>query len=186
MAGVAALALFFLAGCAGTDTVPDRPPSGSLPEAPASSPPQASAPTGCQLSQLQQDLLDETNRRRQQGQRCGFSNMPPVAPVSWDCRLGAAAQGHSDDMARYSFLEHTGSDGLKLIDRLGAQGYNPQAWGENIAQGQKTVGEVVDDWVQSTGHCKILMSQDYVHMGAAMSTSADGDTYWTQDFAAPL
>lgn len=183
-AGASVLAML-VAGCAGTDTAIEVPTQ-SLP--PRAESPVAEVPpaTGCELSPLQQQLLDETNRRRAAGGYCGVSQMPPVAPVSWDCRVAAAAQKHSEDMARFGFLEHTGSDGLELLQRLGEQGYSPQAWGENIAQGQQTVSEVVEDWVQSTGHCKNLMSGDYVHMGAAKSTSAGGETYWTQDFAAPL
>ncbi len=147
--------------------------------------PSSSPAVACSLSPEEQALLDETNRMRRQGVDCGVKNFPKTTPVEWDCRLAAAAELHTRDMAKFRFLEHTGSDGLSLHDRLIVQGYEPQAWGENIAEGQTSAIEVVAAWVASAGHCRNLMSTDYQQLGAAVFAAQNGTLYWTQNFAKP-
>lgn len=172
---------FVLSGCAGTDTnspvvVGDPNPVSTV-----------SASTTCVLSSIQQDMLDEVNRARSQARSCSGQSFPAVEALSWNCALAAAAEGHSEDMAQYSFLEHTGSNGLMLADRIDAQGYNPGTWAENIAEGYELVGDVVQGFLSSPGHCQNIMNSSVTELGAASSQStSSGQWYWTQVFATPF
>ena len=90
-------------------------------------------------------------------------------------------------MADRSRLDHTGSDGSSPAERATRAGYTWRVVGENIASGQSTPEQVVEEWIGSSHHCANLMSADFTEMGvgfAANSTSAGG-IYWAQVFAAP-
>ena len=51
---------------------------------------------------------------------------------------------HARDMAKHHKLDHTGSDGSTVGDRVKRVGYVYVRVGENIAKGQKTVDQVMD------------------------------------------
>ncbi len=74
------------------------------------------------------------------------------APVAFDSRLAAAAQGHADDMLAQNYFSHTGLNGSSPGDRITAAGYNWRTYGENIARGQSSEAEVLQDWTNSPGH----------------------------------
>lgn len=122
-------------------------------------------------------ILDLVNKARQTGCTCGVTIMPPVATVSWNDQLAKAADNHSADMNLKNYFSHTGSDGSDPGTRIAASGYSWQAYGENIALGYPNEQAVMDGWLKSEGHCKNIMSVNFVEMGAAR----EGD-YWTQDF----
>ena len=105
--------------------------------------------------------------------------MPAVQALSWNNLLAAAALSHSKDMNANNFLEHQSSNGKSISDRLNAVGYKWLAFGENIASGQPDEQTVFKNWIESEGHCKIMMSANFKEVGAAR----DG-RYWTQDFGA--
>ena len=77
-------------------------------------------------------------------------------------------------------LTHEG----KLITR---SGYRWRGVGENVASGQTTPEEVVEDWVHSPGHCANLMSPDFTEMGAAygVNLNAEAVVFWAQEFGKP-
>ncbi|NLO78992.1 MAG: CAP domain-containing protein [Xanthomonadaceae bacterium] len=59
-------------------------------------------------------------------------------------------------------------------------------WGENIAAGQRSVAEVMQDWLQSAGHCANIMNPLHAELGAAAAVSGtDARIYWAQVFARP-
>ena len=125
-------------------------------------------------------MLDAVNDARARGAVCGGERMGPVGPLIWDGRLEAAAGHHSRDMARHGYFDHTGSDGLGTGDRVRRAGYDWRAVGENIAQRQTSVAQVIGDWMGSPGHCRQIMSPRFQEMGAA-----EVDGYWTQVFGVP-
>jgi uncharacterized protein YkwD len=54
-----------------------------------------------------------------------------------------------------------------------------RAAGENIAMGQPTPKEVVNDWMHSQGHRRNILSKDFNYIGVGYVK--DGN-YWTQEF----
>jgi len=102
-----------------------------------------------------------------------------------DARLNRAAEGHSDDMAKLNYFSHTGRDGDNPGERMREQGYDWWTWGENIAAGQDTPQQVVNAWLNSSGHRANIMSDRFEEIGVGYVEDSDGyGEYWTQVFAA--
>lgn len=123
------------------------------------------------------EMLDAVNAVRAAGQNCGGVRYAPAGPLVWNDRLELAAERHSVDMAEHETFAHRGSDGSEVSERVTRAGYSWRLVGENIARYQRTVPEVVQDWVESPGHCRALMDPRYAEMGAAVQS-----LYWTQVF----
>ena len=139
----------------------------------------------CEITQDEQEMLNQVNQARVSSRACGDDQMPAVAELSWSCDLRNAAQVHSSDMADNNFFSHTGSDGLSVSDRVTASGYSWSSVGENIAAGQATITQVMTGWLDSPGHCRNIMSSRSTEFGSALVNAAESDysTYWTQVFA---
>ena len=132
--------------------------------------------------EFKREFLEKINHVRQQGCNCGTTYMPPVAPLVWNNQLEFAAIGHAKDMARQNYFSHSSLDGRTMQDRIIAAGYNYKGYrsfmvGENIAQGQQSIAEVMSGWFQSVGHCKNLMNPLFKEIGIA-----EYNNYWVQDF----
>ncbi len=54
--------------------------------------------------------------------------------------------------------------------------------GENIAAGQTTPQEVVNAWMNSTGHRSNILNPEFTHTGVGCYMASDGWVYWTQLF----
>jgi uncharacterized protein YkwD len=99
-----------------------------------------------------------------------------------DTRLVAAARAHSTDMVTKSFFSHTGSNGSTFVQREASAGYSPGASAENIAWGYRSPQEVVNGWINSSGHRANILNCGSVAVGVGVAYKADGTPYWTQDF----
>lgn len=133
-------------------------------------------------AQFRNEFLYRINLTRQKGCNCGGQYMPPVPPLIWNNKLEDAADAHARDMARRNYFSHTSKDGRSMEDRVihagyAYKGYKSFAIGENIAQGQQSIAEVMDGWFKSEGHCRNLMNPGFKEVGVA-----EYKTYWVQDF----
>ena len=106
-------------------------------------------------------------------------------PLTLSPKLCAAAAIHARDMARHQKLDHKGSDGSTVVDRVKRVGYLYIRVGENIANGQNTVAQVMDTWMKSPGHRANILA-DFTEMGAARVEDEDGINYWCVDFGIPM
>jgi uncharacterized protein YkwD len=109
--------------------------------------------------------------------------------LTLDGMLTASARGHSQAMAASNFFSHTGADGSNAGERMEAEGYNWNAWGENIAaySAPDTAQRVMNSWMNSSGHRANILSPIFCdigvgHVGNARASGAQWDTYWTQNF----
>lgn len=125
-------------------------------------------------------------RARAAQRQCGFQVFAAAGPVEWNDALARAARAHSSDMAETGQLSHTGSRGQDLEERVRSAGYEPRAWGENVAYGQPDPESVLVAWLDSPGHCRNIMDPDYREVGAARARARDGRPYWTLVLAAPM
>ena len=133
-------------------------------------------------AQFRNEFLARINLTRQKGCNCGGQFMPPAPPLTWNNKLEDAADGHARDMAKRNYFSHTSKDGRSMETRIVTAGYifkgfKSFAIGENIAQGQQSIAEVMDGWFKSEGHCKNLMNPSFKEVGVA-----EYKTYWVQDF----
>ncbi|OAV44344.1 hypothetical protein A3850_007480 [Lewinella sp. 4G2] len=171
------LGLFVLLSCGcETDIVTGEPVSGDSTVITTVEP--VDEPPTNTFSSQQLRALELVNDIRAEGCRCGTEQMPPVAPLALAPALNRAAYAHSTDMARNNKMQHQGSDGSNVGQRVSSTGYEWRAVAENVAWNQPDVAAVVTAWKGSPGHCRNLMSSTYTEMGFA-----EQDRYWTQVFA---
>jgi uncharacterized protein YkwD len=100
-------------------------------------------------------------------------------------QLMSAAQTHSADMACNNFLDHTGSDGSWIGDRLRAAGYNSFGYSEIIAIGPPQ--NAINQWAADPPHWEIVLSPTMTEIGAGYAYYANSDfgAYITVDMAGP-
>ena len=103
-------------------------------------------------------ILKEVNKIRKKGCYCGKTRMKPVAPLNWSVKLYRSALLHAKDMEHNGFFDHISPRHGALEDRLSKVGYPWSFMGENIAQGQKSLKQALNDWKKSKSHCMLLMS----------------------------
>lgn len=151
-----------------TTKVPDTPtPTTTVPDNSGGNTPSASS--------FAQEMLHAVNAERKKEN---------LSPLCINNKLQAAAQGHSDDMARNNIFSHTGSGGSQLGARVKNQRFQYTGVGENIAAGQQTVAAVMESWMNSPGHRANILNGNFQFfgMGYTRSGSATYKHYWTQNF----
>ncbi|MBE7175136.1 MAG: CAP domain-containing protein [Mucilaginibacter polytrichastri] len=142
-------------------------------------PPAGKSPV--KTASFRNQILNEVNRLRARGCRCGTIDYPPAPPLRWNTLLEQSARVHARDMRRRRFFSHTGSDGSNATQRIKRQGYLSAQYGtwltaENIAFGYPSIKRVIYEWQISPGHCRNMMNPAMQEMGAA-----EIDRYWVQD-----
>lgn len=103
--------------------------------------------------------------------------------VTHNAKLNRAAQGHADDMLAKGYFSHTSKDGRTGEDRIRAQGYDPVAWGENIARGYSTNAAVMKAWQNSPPHQRLLVADSVNEFGLGVAGTG-GATRWVLVMAA--
>ena len=98
-----------------------------------------------------------------------------------DPDLAQAARWHSADMVRRDYFAHTSPGGVTFKDRVREAGYGEpgQGWraGENLGWGTQeraSPNALVDAWLESAGHRRILLSSDYRELGIGVANGAPG------------
>lgn len=103
------------------------------------------------------------------------------ATLTVNDQLTAAARGHSAWMAQTGTFSHTGSGGSTFVTRAKAAGY-AQPSAENIAMGYRTAAEVVNGWMNSTGHRANILNCQSKAVGVGVVYTSGGTPYYTQNF----
>jgi uncharacterized protein YkwD len=108
-------------------------------------------------------------------------------------RLRKAALGHSRDMVRDRYFEHTTPQGTTMVDRILKAGYvrEDQGWalGENLEWGTGALATprgALDAWMDSPGHRANILKRSFRELGVGVVlgvpvSDAAGATY-TVDF----
>jgi uncharacterized protein YkwD len=136
---------------------------------------------------LEQQVLEETNKRRAAGADCRTKGkFGPAGPLVMQSQLQWAARKHSKDMATNNYFSHTNLAGKSPFDRMRAEGYKGGTMGENIAAGNSTAAATVTQWMNSDGHCANIMNKTYTQLGVGYwyNASSTYRHYWTQNFGA--
>lgn len=111
-----------------------------------------------------------------------------VRPLAANPRLDQAAQRHAADMLARRYFAHESPEGNTVRERAKAAGYDWQEIGENLAEGQLSVGEVMDSWMHSPGHRRNLLDPGFRELGVglALGRGGTGDSgfqvEWVQAF----
>jgi uncharacterized protein YkwD len=105
--------------------------------------------------------------------------------LSLNDELGAAAEHHSQDMAKKNYFSHTLSNGDSAEENIRHFGYtNYHYVGENIAAGNETANKVFEQWKKSAEHAKNMRDKhfDEIGIGRAYGKNSKYGWYWTTTF----
>ena len=117
--------------------------------------------------EFQLEILKEVNALRTKGCYCGDTYVPRVKTVKWNQLLAKSALLHARDMHEKKYFSHIERKGKDIGDRAHAVGYKWMFIGENIAEGQVNISEVMEDWLKSYDHCLLLMNGNFDEMGVS-------------------
>jgi uncharacterized protein YkwD len=102
-----------------------------------------------------------------------------VPALRRDGDLAQAARGHAADMSRHNYFSHVSPSGDTLGDRLRHAGYGRagDGWraGEDLGWGtgdRATPNALVDAWLESSEHRRILLSGTYREIGMGVAGGA--------------
>lgn len=126
-------------------------------------------------------IVKKVNKLRARGCRCGGKRMPPAKPIQWNKTLYKSALSHAKQMSDYNFFAHYSIEGKDIGQRIEKFGYKWEVVGENLGEGQKNFDEVLNDWLESSSHCKMLMNPKVNEMGVA-----NYGRFWVQHFGKEL
>ncbi len=88
-----------------------------------------------------------------------------LRPLRVDNRLVNSARRHAAWMTNSRSLTHTSA-----------------AVAENIAMGQNSSSEVINAWMNSSGHRANILNPGYTRIGVAAYVTPSGTIYWCQQF----
>ena len=134
---------------------------------------------GPQLSAEVQAILDSVNAERA---------ARGVAPVTYHDQLTEAGLAHAADQFNrncLTTLSHTGTDGSNPGTRIARTGLSVWTWGENLACNQQSPAQVMQAWMNSTGHRDSIINPSFTHIGISITRDSQGHLYWVQVFGTP-
>ena len=155
------------------------PPATSQPIPPAIAPPpppSARTPANPTDQALKQRLFDLVDALHQEA---------GCRPFVRDVRLDQAAQGHANDIASHRRIDHVGTDGATLRERLARVGYPYNRATESIgiyATPEATVGFWMDEPPNGPHRLNITNCQ-YIDVGIGLAYDSGGRKWWVMDAA---
>lgn len=102
-----------------------------------------------------------------------------LKPLAANWELSRVARYKSQDMVDKKYFSHTSPTYGSPFDMMRSFGISYRTAGENIAYGQKTPAEVVDAWMNSSGHRANILNASYTQIGVGYVSNGN---YWTQMF----
>lgn len=103
-----------------------------------------------------------------------------LSPLSIDSKTESAAAVRAKEIQR-SF-SHTRPDGKDFSSVLKEYGVSYQAAGENIAYGQRSPKDVMESWMNSSGHRANILNPNFGKIGVGYAQDGNGTGYWVQLF----
>ncbi|MDD2181593.1 MAG: SafA/ExsA family spore coat assembly protein [Bacilli bacterium] len=96
--------------------------------------------------------------------------------------VSRVARIKSNDFIENNYFSHNSPTYGTPFEMLRSFGINFSAAAENIARGQRTAAEVMNSWMNSSGHRANILSSTYNQIGVGVARANDGTLYWTQIF----
>lgn len=103
-----------------------------------------------------------------------------LGKVEFDVSVKKAADKRAQEIQ--SVFSHTRPDGRDCFSVLSEYGISYRGAGENIAMGQSSAHEVMNDWMNSDGHRKNILNPNFTKLGVGLHKGSDGRLYWSQLF----
>jgi uncharacterized protein YkwD len=81
------------------------------------------------------------------------------------------------DMYKNNYFSHTSPTYGSPFDMMKTYNISFRAAGENIAKGQTSPAQVMNSWMNSSGHKANILSKNYTHIGVGYVNGI-----WVQEF----
>lgn len=117
---------------------------------------------------LEKQIFDITNMMRTTNNK---------EKLKWEETTHNVAFLHSKDMHDNNYFSHYGLDGTGLKERLAKKSIVYTLAGENIAAHYPDAPATMEGWLNSKGHRKALLNNEYTHIGVGVF-----QFYYTQNF----
>ncbi|KAB8139394.1 serine protease [Gracilibacillus oryzae] len=105
--------------------------------------------------------------------------------LTWEETVKETARDHSEDMAVNGYFSHTNLEGQSPFDRLTADGIVYRMAGENLAAGQSSSIFAHEGLMNSLGHRKNILQNDYQSLAVGVAFGDDSRPYYTENFITP-
>ncbi len=126
-----------------------------------------------------EQVLAQLNVLRASARNCGAAALAAAPALRWHDQLASSAVTYAQELLRRDTLSHEGEVAVSLLERFKAVGYTLRRGGENLAAGQETLAEVLEQWLLSSAHCENLMQAEFRDVGlACMKGPGLYHTYW--------
>lgn len=132
--------------------------------------------TGDKSSIQAEEVLKIVNSERQKA---------GLQPLTLSEKLTSIANTKAKDMADKNYFDHTSPTYGSPFDMLHTFGVSYKSAGENIAAGQQTAEQVMNDWMHSSGHRANILNSDYTELGVGYVKGGSYGTEWVQLFIKP-
>lgn len=100
-----------------------------------------------------------------------------LKPLALNSKLSALAMQKAADMYQNHYFSHTSPTYGSPFDMMQREGITFTYGGENIAEGQTTPQQVMNDWMNSSGHRANILNAHYDTIGVAYDHGV-----WVQEF----
>lgn len=104
--------------------------------------------------------------------------------LTWDEHVRRTAREHSKDMATNNYFSHTNLKGESPFDRMRENEIHFQIAGENLAYGQFSSIYAHEGLLNSLGHRKNILQEDFEYLGVGVAFNQENHPYFTQNFFA--
>lgn len=108
-----------------------------------------------------------------------------VPALTLSNKLTEVANAKAKDMADKGYFSHESPTYGSPFDMLKQFGVSFSYAGENIAAGQKTAEEVMNSWMNSSGHKANILNKNYTQLGVGFTRGGQYGTEWVQLFIRP-
>lgn len=108
-----------------------------------------------------------------------------VEPLKLSEKLTSIANTKAKDMADKGYFSHNSPTYGSPFDMLKQFGVSYSYAGENIAAGQKSAEEVMNSWMNSSGHKANILNKNYTEIGVGFFRGGEYGTEWVQLFIKP-
>ncbi len=147
---------------------PDTPDTPDTPDVPDEKPDETPTVSGT----LSEKVIALVNSYRAQN---------GLSAVTYDAALAKAANVRAKELV--SSFSHTRPNGTRCFTAFDEAGVSYRGAGENIAMGQSSAEEVMNDWMNSEGHRANILNASFTKIAVGVYEGSDGRLYWAQEFA---
>lgn len=96
--------------------------------------------------------------------------------------IAKVANTHAKDMAEHHYFSHTNKQNETPFDRIKKANLNYSVAGENIAYGQVSPIEAHHGLMNSIGHRKNILKQDYMNLGVGVAFNDNNQPFYVENY----